>query len=98
MLLFFIEDTEDHPRYAFNTHTPRRRRRRRRGDACSIMSDSFYDLMDCSPQGSSFHGIFQARILECVAISFFKGNPGFKPVSPALQADSLPSEPPGKPF
>ena len=24
-------------------------------------------------------------------------NPGIKPVSPALQADSLPSEPPGKP-
>ena len=26
--------------------------------------------MDCSPPGSSVHGIFQARILECVAISF----------------------------
>ena len=25
-------------------------------------------------------------------------NPGIEPVSPALQADSLPSEPPGKPF
>ena len=25
-------------------------------------------------------------------------NPGIKPVSPALQADSLPSEPPGKPY
>ena len=25
---------------------------------------------DCSPPGSSVHGIFQARILECVAISF----------------------------
>ena len=25
-------------------------------------------------------------------------NPGFKPRSPALQADSLPSEPPGKPI
>ena len=28
------------------------------------------DLMDCSLQGSSFHGILQARILEWVAISF----------------------------
>ena len=25
-------------------------------------------------------------------------NPGIKPVSPALQADSLPTEPPGKPI
>ena len=28
--------------------------------------------MDCSPPGSSIHGIFQARILEWVAISFFR--------------------------
>ena len=28
------------------------------------------DLMDSSPPGSSVHGIFQARILEWVAISF----------------------------
>ena len=26
--------------------------------------------MDCSLPGSSVHGVFQARILECVAISF----------------------------
>ena len=26
--------------------------------------------MDCSPPGSSVHGILQARILECIAISF----------------------------
>ena len=29
----------------------------------------FCDLMDCSPPGSSVHGILQARILEWVAIS-----------------------------
>ena len=29
--------------------------------------------MDCSPPGSSVHGILQARILECVAISFSRG-------------------------
>ena len=29
-----------------------------------------YDAMDCSPPGSSVHGIFQATLLECVAISF----------------------------
>ena len=28
------------------------------------------DPMDCSPPGSSVHGIFQARILEWGAISF----------------------------
>ena len=27
-----------------------------------------YDPMDCSPPGSSVHGILQARILECVAM------------------------------
>ena len=26
--------------------------------------------MDCSPPGSSVHGIFQARVLEWVAIAF----------------------------
>ena len=29
---------------------------------------SLCDPMDCSPTGSSVHGILQARILECVAI------------------------------
>ena len=36
----------------------------------AVMSDP----MDCSPPGSSVHGIFQARILEWVAISFSKGS------------------------
>ena len=31
------------------------------------------DLMDCSPPGSSVHGILQARILEWVAIPFSRG-------------------------
>ena len=30
------------------------------------------DPMNCSPSGSSAHGILQARILEWVAISFFR--------------------------
>ena len=53
---------------------------------------------DCSLPGSSVHGIFQARVLEWVAISFSRDlpNPGIKPGSPALQADVLLSEPPGK--
>ena len=32
------------------------------------------DPMDCSPPGSSIHGILQARILEWVAISFSRGS------------------------
>ena len=57
------------------------------------------DPVDCSLPGSSVHGIFQARILEWVAISFSRRspNPETEPGSPALQADSLLSEPPGKP-
>jgi len=55
--------------------------------------------MDCSLPGSFAHGILQAGILERVAISFSKesSNLGIEPSSPALQADSLPSEPPGMP-
>ena len=54
--------------------------------------------MDCSPPGSSVHGILQARKLEWVAISSYRDllDPRLEPVSPALQADSLPPEPPGK--
>ena len=57
------------------------------------------DLMDCSPPDSSVRGILQSRILEWVAIPFSRGSsqPSFEPRSPALQADSLPSEPPVKP-
>ena len=55
--------------------------------------------MDCSPPGSSVHGILQARILERVAMPSFRGpsNPGIKPRSLTLQADSLPFELPGSP-
>ena len=31
---------------------------------------TLWDPMDCNPPGSSIHGIFQAKILEWVAISF----------------------------
>ena len=34
----------------------------------------FCNPMDCSPPGSSVHGIFQARILKWVAISFSRGS------------------------
>ena len=35
---------------------------------------TLFDPMDCSPPGPSVHRIFQARILEWVAISFCKGS------------------------
>ena len=56
------------------------------------------DPMDCSPPGSSVHGILQARILTWVTMSFSRGSsrPRYWSQSLALQADSLPSEPPGK--
>ena len=47
------------------------------------------DPMDCSPPGSSVHGILQARILEWVAMPPSRGfpDPGIEPaslISPAL--------------
>ena len=58
-----------------------------------------YNPKDYNPRGSSVHGILQARILEWDAISFSRGPswPRIEFKSPAVQADSLPSEPPGKP-
>ena len=38
------------------------------------MSPTLCHPMDCSPWGSSIHGILQARILEWVAISFSRGS------------------------
>ena len=49
------------------------------------------DPIDYSLPGSSVHGIFQAKILEWVAISFSRDllNPGIEPRSPALQAGTI---------
>ena len=60
----------------------------------SVMSNSL------QPHGLyTVHGILQARILEWVAFPFSRGcsHPGIEPRSPALQVDSLPAEPQGKP-
>ena len=69
---------------------------------CSVsqLRPTLCDPMDYSPPGSSVHGILLAKILEWVAISFSRGSspPRDRTGSPALQADSLPSEPPGKPL
>ena len=62
---------------------------------CPILCDP----MDCSPQALLSMAILQARILEWVATHPPGDLPnlGIKPRSPALQADPLPTEPPGKP-
>ena len=62
--------------------------------SCPILCDP----MDGSLPRSSVHGIFQARVLEWIAISF-SGRPSRLrdwPRSSALQAEALPSEPQGK--
>ena len=58
------------------------------------LSPTLCDPMDCNPPASSVQEIFQARILEWVAISFSRGSsqPRIEPGSPALQANSLPTE------
>ena len=63
--------------------------------SCPIL----WDPVDCSLPGFSIHGILQARILEWVTISFPRGSswPKDQTRSPALGADALTSEPPGKP-
>ena len=60
------------------------------------------DPMDCSPAGSSVHGVFQARILQWVAFP----SPGDLPdpgietsffASPTLAGEFFTTAPPGKP-
>ena len=57
------------------------------------------DPMDCSPPGSSVHGIFPGRDTGVVFAFPSPGNlpdPGMEPMSPALQADSVSTELPDK--
>ena len=53
----------------------------------------------CVPMDYTVHGILQARILEWVVFPSpgDLSNPGIEHRSHALQADSLPAQPPGKP-
>ena len=56
--------------------------------------------MDCSLPGSSAHGLFQARVLQWLAISFSRDllNPEIETRSPALAGRFFRSAPPGKPL
>ena len=49
----------------------------------------------CDSMACLVYGILQARMLEWVGSSFSRGSS--QPRSPALQVDSLPTEPQGKP-
>ena len=60
--------------------------------SCPILSNP----RDCSPPGSSVHGILQARILEWVAIPFSRGSHLLCPLH--WQEGSFPLAPPGKPL
>ena len=57
------------------------------------------DPLDCSPPGSSVHGILKQEYWRGLPFSSAAdlSGPGIKPDSPTLQADSLPSEPARKP-
>ena len=69
-----------------------------------LMTDSWLmsDSMDCSPPGSSVHGISQKRILNGLPFPTqgVLSNPGMEPSileSPALEGEFFTAEPPGKP-
>ena len=66
--------------------------------SCSVVSNSLWPY-DCTPPGSSIHGISQARMLEWGPVPSPGDLPdlGIEPGTLALQADSLPTQPPGKP-
>ena len=70
---------------------------------CVLVAQSCPTLcnsLDCNPPGSSVHGILQASILEWVVISFFRRSspPRDRTWFSCIAADSLLSEPPGKPL
>ena len=62
---------------------------------------ALFDFMNCTAPGFSVHGIFQARILEWVAIPGDLPNPGIEPVPLQFRAVAggfFTAVPPGKPL
>ena len=60
--------------------------------------ESLCDPMDCSPPGSSVHGILQARMPEWVASSFSRGSSLTQGLNLGLPNCRQITEPPGKLF
>ena len=71
---------------------------------CAQACPTLCDPIDCSPTGSSIHMIFQAKILEWIAISSSRGiflTPGLNPylLQVSYMADRFfTTEPPGSPI
>ena len=68
---------------------------------CQLLSHMrLWNPMDCSPSGSSIHGILQARILDWVAISFLRGSsqPRDQIHVSCLAGRFFTTESPGKPL
>ena len=98
-LLFFSHHAGPPSNYWNENKMPGNQRERKESEAAQSCP-ALCDPMDCSPPVSSVHGIFQAGVLEWVAISSSGGSSRPRDqtwVSPGLQADALPSEPPEKP-
>ena len=68
------------------------------GGLVTKLCPNLCDPMDCSPPGSSVHGDSPGKntAVGCQALSRGSSHPGIEMESPALQADSLPSELLGK--
>ena len=71
-------------------------------DACSVTQScpTLCDPLDCSLPGSSLHGIFRQEYQSRLPFPppGHHPDPGIKPMSSALQVDSLPTEPSRKAF
>ena len=69
------------------------------GGGGSLVVSNILWLMDCSPLDSSVHGIFQARTMEWVAISFHResSSPRNQTYISCITGGFFTAEPPGKP-
>ena len=62
--------------YSRQCVSPRKKKKKKDLCLCLVTQPcpTLWDPLDCSPPSSSVHGIFQARILEWIAISSSKGS------------------------
>ena len=65
-----ILDWRSHRQRSLPGYSPYGHKRGLVAQSCPTLCDS----MNCSPSGSSIHGVLQARILEWIAIPFSRGS------------------------